>query len=178
MLTHCQLSGGSKTHHGRRAGGSATSHVPECAGGNRFPPFLHCPSHHLHPPSPLVCRGCTVHLGGSGLAVAHSVRPLVQVTPDGSMVRPLAMPPQSYAVPMPGSNTPYLPPMACVVFGEAMSEAPEEQVAALFQETCTPLTLMKGESNAWTAKFPSDDIAQKALRHVTQAEFKGQLRVS
>lgn len=96
-----------------------------------------------------------------------------QVSRDGTLVRPLELPPQAYAVPVAGSTTSFLPPVASVVFGEVVSEATEEEIFGLLDGTAVPLVVAKNESGVWMAKYPSEEVAKNVAKHVAQAQFKG-----
>eukprot|EP00038_Savillea_parva_P027478 m.59844 g.59844 ORF g.59844 m.59844 type:complete len:315 (-) comp7915_c0_seq2:80-1024(-) len=101
--------------------------------------------------------------------------PTIQVTVDGSMVRPMMMPPQAYMMPMTGAAGTFLPPMASLTLSERVTDATEDDIAGLFDESALPLALLKDEgSNRWVARFPTDESAKLAAQHLATTPFQGQ----
>jgi len=99
--------------------------------------------------------------------------PNVQVTADGAMVRPIVMPPQAFGVAVGGAAAaPFVAPTASIVFGDALSEATQDEVMALFEGSSPPMALARNESNAWLAKFPTEEVAKSAAAHVVKAKYK------
>lgn len=102
---------------------------------------------------------------------------IVQVSPDGSRVRPVFIPPSV----MPGGGAPapslqqvdVKPAPGTIIIRESIpADTPVEDVAALFVDGPTPSSV-KCDMNIWLAEFDSEDATQEAFRIVSTKQYNG-----